>query len=147
MREHKFRAWDKKEKKWLNDFDFAITGEGEVYLYKQGFSEDGYIQLSEDIDIFQYIERKNKNSKEMCEGDIVKWINNFGEENIGWIRYTKAVAGFYVVLIKGSYIPFYTGSEQNFGWSDLRVIGTVCENPELLGKKEEDIFIRELKEK
>ena len=88
------------------------------------------------IEALQYIERRDIHKKELCEGDIVKWVNNYGEENIGWIRYGKSVAGFYVVLIKGSYLPFYTGSVRNFSWGDLEKIGNRYENPELVMEKE-----------
>ena len=80
---------------------------------------------------YQYTGRKSK-KKELYEGDVVKWVNNYGEENTGWIRYTKAIAGFYVVLIKGSYLPFYTGGLRNFAWGDLKVVGNIVENPELV---------------
>lgn len=80
---------------------------------------------------YQYTGRKS-NEKELYGGDVVEWVNNYGEENIGWIRYTKAIAGFYIVLIKGSYLPFYTGDVRNFAWGDLKVIGNIVENPELV---------------
>ncbi|MCK4526166.1 hypothetical protein KAW18_02245 [candidate division WOR-3 bacterium] len=86
------------------------------------------------IDILQYIEREDIHKEKLCEGDIVKWINNYGEENTGWIRYSKAIAGFNIVLIKGSYQPFYTGSVRNFSWGKLEKIGNVYGNPEMLEK-------------
>ena len=86
------------------------------------------------IDTLQYIEREDIHKEKLCEGDIVKWINNYGEENTGWIRYGKTIAGFNIVLIEGSYMPFYTGSVRNFSWSDLEKIGTIYENPEIIEK-------------
>ena len=146
MRTIKFRAWDKREKRWLgvNLHMSVIDG---LLWWQFGYGcEILSAEERENIELVQYIEREDKNKKEMYEGDVVKWVNNFGEENIGWIRYTKPIAGFYIVLIKGSYIPFYTGSERNFSWTDLEIIGNIYENPELLGEKERDI-IKELKEK
>ena len=83
---------------------------------------------------YQSTERKGK-GKELYEGDVVKWVNNYGEENTGWVRYTKSIAGFYIVLIRGSYLPFYTGSERNFSWGDLVIIGNICQNPEMVEMK------------
>lgn len=144
MREYKFRGMRVDANSWVYGYVFKT-----VLSNPQGnetywiFNDNGKFKvISESIG--ELIERKDKSGKEMYEGDIVKWINNFGEENTGWIRYTKAVVGFYVVLIKGSYVPFYTGSEQNFGWSDLRVIGNISENPELLGEKQNLNFLGEI---
>jgi len=83
---------------------------------------------------YQYTGRKS-GEKELYGGDVVNWVNNYGEENTGWIRYTKPIAGFYVVLIKGSYLPFYTGSVRNFAWGDLKIIGNICQNPEMVEAK------------
>ena len=83
---------------------------------------------------YQYTGRKS-NEKELYAGDVVEWVNNYGEENTGWIRYAKSIAGFNVVLIKGSYLPFYTGSVRNFAWGDLKIIGNICQNPELMEVK------------
>ena len=84
--------------------------------------------LSRDL----YIGRKDKNNIEIFSGDVVRWINCFGDENIGWVRYTEAIGGFYIVLIKGSSLPFYTGQERNFEWSELEIIDNIHVNPELL---------------
>lgn len=86
------------------------------------------------IDTLQYIEREDIHKEKLYEGDIVKWTNNYGEENTGWIRYGKAMAGFNIVLIKGSFQPFYNGSVRNFSWSDLEKIGNVYKNPEIIEK-------------
>ena len=126
MREIKFRAWSKKQDKmikpdaiWLKHHEISIN----TRFYR-------------DIILMQYTELKDKNGKEIWEGDVVKWINLYGEVNIGWVRYTKVLGGFSVVLIKGSHQPFYTGMVRNFGWSDLKVIGNIFDNPELKGGKE-----------
>ena len=121
------RIWDKKQKKMI--YDFFIDCDGVVFKRQPNY----YALQPQDIEVMYGIGRKDKSGKELIEGDVVKWVNNYGVENIGWIRYTKSIAGFYVVLIKGSYIPFYIGDERNFGWSDLRIIGNRYENTELLG--------------
>lgn len=133
MRTIKFRARNKKGKQWLG-VNLQMSVVDGLLWWQYGYEcEILSKEERENIELLQYIEREDKNKKELYEGDIVKWINNYGEENIGWIRYSKAIAGFNVVLIKGSYQAFYTGSKQNFGWSDLEIIGNVYENPELLG--------------
>ena len=147
MREYKFRGMRIDTNSWIYGYIFKTKKSnpinGETYWI---FNDDDKFKVIPES-IGELIERKDKSGKEMYEGDIVKWVNNFGDENFGWIRYSKWIVGFNIVLIKGSYISFYTGSVRNFAWSDLEIIGNRCENPELLGEKEEDIFIKELKEK
>ena len=133
MREYKFRGMRVDVNIWIYGYILKTKKsnpqESETYWI---FNDNGKFKVIPES-IGELLERKDKSGKEIYEGDVVKWINNFGEENIGWIRYTKSIAGFYVVLIKGSYIPFYIGDERNFGWSDLRIIGNRYENTELLG--------------
>ena len=140
MIKKKFKAYHKKRHEWLG-VNLQMSLVDGVLWWQFGYECKVLPQEdTENIELLQYIERKDINEKELCEGDIVKWINNYGDENIGWIRYSKAMAGFNVVLIKGSYQPFYTGSVRNFGWSGLEIIGNICDNPELLGEKEITIF-------
>ena len=145
MRKIEFRG------KAIEDYPERNIKKGDwVYGYLIRAFNDCGIAVSEGVDymfggvtvkkvdcktVGQFTERTGKDGKEVWEGDIVKWVNPYGEANIGWIRYTKALGGFSVVLIKGSHHPFYTGMIRNFGWSDLKVIGNIYDNPELKGGK------------
>ena len=66
-----FSAWHHKEKRWLNDFDVAINGEGVIFLYSGGIEEDGYINQTDDVEIVRYTDKQDKNGKRIREGDLM----------------------------------------------------------------------------
>ena len=103
MREIRFRAWDKKTKSMFNNA-YVDLNYGKLEL-----------QMVKDAILLQYTGLKDKNGKEICEGDIVdlgdgaevKWSQETGAWIVGdWLLCKKIV----------------------------EIIGNVYENPELLEK-------------
>ncbi|TKA02856.1 hypothetical protein FA950_20905 [Bacillus thuringiensis] len=80
------------------------------------------------FNVMQYTGLKDKNGKEIYEGDIVKLLHAAHEENeIGQIIYRGDEAAFRIFT---NYL-----SERNLGSlvsSELEVVGNIYENPELL---------------
>jgi len=113
QREIKFRAWDKKKKRWVS-FTAIEFKRGRVFL-KDGFGN----YIDGDFEIVEFTGLKDSKGVEIYEGDIVK--NDFGNiREIIWLGF-----GFVQQFGKASYenVPLE---------SNLEVIGNIYENPELL---------------
>jgi len=120
MREIKFKAWNKKDNCWLG-----------VELTLKDFEENKGITTNADDFIFsQYTGLKDKNGKEIYEGDIV-------EMDVWWKRHN------YKELVKfedGRFYPFteyyHTCEGIKLILSDIhcKIIGNIYENPELMEK-------------
>lgn len=120
-KEIKFRAWDKKKMiNWEELLKYYSDG-GSDYDLHAIFSGDEHLEL------MQYTGLKDKNGKEIYEGDIVRCdenvANTFGIDVVSEVKYIMGsfYAGtttFYLVNTNG----VYRGE----------IIGNIYENPELL---------------
>ena len=121
MRDIKFRVWDNERNAMFNsksvDIDFF---EGKIEITSDTIRYDEvYTDEIKDFELMQYVGCKDKNNKEIYEGDIVKT-----KEHIGQIIYSKGM--FFINVKEDFYLPIYNVSEF------MEVIGNIYENPDLL---------------
>jgi uncharacterized phage protein (TIGR01671 family) len=123
----KFRAWDKRSKLMsgvYEPFRYYVEGVDDSFVF-----QDCEIPInSSDLEIMQYTGLKDKNGKEIYEGDIVS--GRFGINTF---------------VIPQEMKMLHTGGASNmscYGWdfngydaTQVEVIGNIFENPELLKSK------------
>ena len=114
-REIKFRAWDKKNNIIQEEPSFSKT---------EWLNE---IFKDENLVLMQYTGVKDKNEKEIYEGDIVEAAT----ENTLFIWEVRWDGGGYFALKKGKddWVDF---DDINNYTDGIEVIGNIYENPELL---------------
>jgi uncharacterized phage protein (TIGR01671 family) len=140
MREIKFRAWDKAEKRMVDGHDVMLWGSGSWGACREGneeLSSDG-VQISDDpytdrdMVLMEYTGLKDKTGKEIFEGDIVLCQFATGKEkNI--IEYKD---GCFWVSQK-EILRYQDKAYDSLFWhyADCEVVGNIYENPELVKGK------------
>lgn len=131
MRKIKFRAWDKKRKKMCDvvnlqriyaDESMQPIWVGSLHKHPQPPTVQCGIPKDEEKNfvLMQYTGLRDKNGKEIYEGDIVF------EEVLGThvVEWDDEATGYSVFFMNDA--------------EDWKVVGNIYENPELLEKKEED---------
>ena len=131
-RDIKFRAWVKDRKAIFEVVLINYVTKKVTYLFERvGHLLSIRHEKFNDIELMQYTGLKDKNGKEIYEGDIVKLRANHG---IGVIKYSDEWGAFIVEYIKPRPLAVLG---MNYYKEDIEVLGNIYENPELLGGKNE----------
>lgn len=118
MREIKFRAWDTEKKEWVESFA------GFDFVEPDSQSEAFWLSAPESIKLMQYTGLKDKNDKEIYEGDIIKHLKY--NQGIYQVVYTPENTGYDLILVDGqSGMHLSIGCEPN-----IEIIGNIYENPD-----------------
>ena len=149
MSEIKFRAWDKLKKEMhpVTRLEFANKGVigGQFGWYGTGWVYDSFI-------IMQYTGLKDKNNKEIYEGDIISVPSLYKEEILEdgsgpkdeYFQICKVVKqeGCFGIITKKDELfnkGFYSFREikKDIGVNmyEIEIIGNIFDNPELKGGK------------
>jgi len=133
MRDIKFRAWDKRAKemgysgKVLDEDDNLLTSLSDFFKV---WCEQMDGKLSPTVILMQYIGLKDKNGKEIYEGDILRYGSKRDNIILQFVWNSVSDCGFKILRQKNKNvvhdIRMYRFDEQ------AKVIGNIYENPEKL---------------
>lgn len=134
MRELKFRAWSKKHNKYLKITgiqydDDKIEGVFVVYGSVAGIPNTIFLE-AEDVILEQYTGLKDKNGKEIYEGDIIH-RGALSKANVfrnSVICFDEESVGFIATSTRNGVRTLFNGHTCD----EVEVIGNIHENPELL---------------
>jgi uncharacterized phage protein (TIGR01671 family) len=137
MREIKFRVWNVKEKKMYPVFLIEWAGGGvsqensflkhvDPVNGKKIYVNPPYGQQNNAI-LMQYTGRKDKNGKEIYDGDIIQLLGH--RPNIDCDIDVEEV-----IFEDGEFCHTYQDRPNKKFWEYATVIGNIYENPELINK-------------
>ena len=138
-REIKFRAWDKLEKPWNEEFKkemiYNVAGIEFWINSIRIVDEDRHNWIDfKDVEIMQYTGIKDKNGKEIYEGDIIRLKHHIDKRInvVGKVVFLSEQASFGIIDDLGQEYPLFRNTTEQ-----IEIIGNIYENSELLEGKDD----------
>lgn len=125
MRELKFRAWHKRNKKYIVPERLALYEDGSLDFYV--YESDGY--SLECFVLEQYTGLKDKNGKEIYEGDIVKMPDWGIKPKCEVVKFSNSSCGF-DPFVRGCFECIAPDGEE------VEIVGNIHENKDLIRGEE-----------
>lgn len=131
MREIKFRAWSLEYKCYVDVWEITFDDEGLPGVLSFEYNGLLHKEPAHNFILEQYTNLKDKNGKEICEGDTLGgiWEGGF----ISWCDKCKQLQYHTIdgCMACSGDVHWYELAEDD---GELEVIGNIHENPDLLGK-------------
>lgn len=127
----KFRAWDGGSLCRMYQPDEVMVGNGDIWIIDEDSVAGDWI-VNNDLDLMQSTGLKDKNGKEIFEGDIVQYQNSKvpSTDSKGVIRYFDNWAMFGIdIEYNEPRALFFNGLADHIS---LEVVGNIYENQELI---------------
>ena len=141
----KFRAYIKNENKRVPSETNKIVEVKSLHLgsrkaiigYSKSSSNYGNYSISfDDIELMQYTGLKDKNGKEIYEGDIIHINDNFLDKFDYLIEWNEEYLRYYLYSVDKEKLNKLGGIlEAHLNSLEVEVIGNIYDNPELLEKE------------
>jgi len=137
MRELKFRAWDKVNKKWIkshynqNQFiPIDLDNDVLIEVVHDDVSAEGVVYKSwnrKEVEIMQFTGLYDKDGTEIYEGDLIELFVN--KKGAVMVEFVNDFVGGWVLTHESIDQVISLGVRKK---SELKVIGNIHENPELM---------------
>ena len=140
------RAWDRKNKKMFDVFQWNRGDEFDSITRMIGFNKIETLFIGEDIDLIQFTGLLDKQGNKIYEGDIVKSTSNYLNWKTGDPTGELCIETYQIIHLEeeAQYtVQRIDGYINRLGINQKRmsvyyeVIGNIYQNPELLEEKED----------